>query len=343
MNYRHNKEFPLESGKKLPGFDLHYQTYGKLNKARDNVVWVCHALTGSAEVFDWWGGLFGEGKFYDPDQYFIVCANLLGGCYGSTGPLSENPETGKPFFHEFPSVTNRDIVASFDLLRQHLKLEKVHTLIGGSMGGQHALEWAIQKPAVFSHLVLVATNAVHSAWGIAFNEAQRMAIRADSTWGQPTAEAGMSGMKAARAVALLSYRHYNTFAKTQAEESGQVVDNFKASSYQVYQGEKLAQRFNAYTYWILSKAMDSHNIGRDRKSITAALRSVRARTLCIGVASDILFPVHEQQFLADHIPDSLLEVIPSVYGHDGFLIETEAIAATIKSLYKKSFLKAAQV
>lgn len=342
MNFVYQEDFPLETGGLLPGFNLHYTTYGTLNNARDNVVWVCHALTGSADVLSWWKGLFGPGKLYDPERYFIVCANTLGGCYGSTGPLSVDPRTGAPYYHQFPSLTNKDIVSAFDLLRQHLNLEKVHTLIGGSLGGQHALEWAVQQPAVFSNLIPIATNARHSPWGIAFNETQRMAISADGSWSQSTAEAGINGMKTARAIALLSYRHATTYAKTQKDPED-AVDHFNASSYQVYQGEKLATRFNAYTYWILSKAMDSHNVGRGRGSITKALHSIQANTLSIGVDSDLLFPIQEQEFLARNIPESTFIAIQSDYGHDGFLVENKALTSSIKSFYKKSSLKIAQV
>jgi Homoserine acetyltransferase len=141
--FHYPSEFELESGGKLPGFQLKYTTLGQLNKERNNVVWICHALTGSSDFTDWWKDLFTEGSPFDPQEYFIICANTLGGCYGSTGPLSLNPETGKPYFHAFPLLTNRDIVKSFDLLRQELGIKKVHSLIGGSLGGQQVLEWAI--------------------------------------------------------------------------------------------------------------------------------------------------------------------------------------------------------
>src|SRR4051812_49153867 len=179
--FHYDQPFELEVGSSLPSFQLRYTTLGKLNAERNNVVWICHALTGNSDFTDWWGELFNEGRFFDPKNYFIVCANVLGGCYGSTGPLSLNPKTGKPYYHTFPTITNRDVVRAFDLLRNELKIEKVHTLIGGSLGGQQALEWAIAQPEVFQHVIPIATNASHSPWGIAFNEAQRMAIETDAT------------------------------------------------------------------------------------------------------------------------------------------------------------------
>lgn len=155
--FHYQEEFKLESGAVLPGFQLNYTTYGTLNPQQSNVVWVCHALTGSSDFTDWWCDLFGAGKLYDPNEWFIVCANTLGGCYGSTGPLSVNPTTLQPYFHTFPQLTNRDIVRAFDLLRKELAFERVHTLIGSSLGGQQALEWALQKPDVFERLVHVAS------------------------------------------------------------------------------------------------------------------------------------------------------------------------------------------
>ncbi|WP_128546036.1 homoserine O-acetyltransferase MetX [Larkinella soli] len=322
--------FPLESGSSLSGFRLCYTTRGVLNSDQSNVVWVCHALTGSADPGDWWDGMVGPGKYYDPEHYFIVCANVLGSCYGTTGPLSVNPKTGRPYYHTFPQVTIRDMVGAMDLLRQELGIEQIHTCIGGSLGGQQALEWGIQQPGIIRNLILIAANAVMSPWGIAFNEAQRMAIQADASWTESRDDAGSAGMKAARAVALLSYRNYDTYGFTQALDHNEQLDDYKASSYQQYQGEKLVKRFNAFTYWILSKVMDSHNVGRNRGSIIRALEQIKARTLAVGIRSDILFPPSEQQFLARHIPDARYEEIDSLYGHDGFLIETKPLTQIIR-------------
>lgn len=333
QTFHYQKKFELESGSTLPGFQLKYTTLGKLNADRSNVVWICHALTGSADFTDWWSGLFNEGRFFDPRQYFIICANVLGGCYGSTGHLSLNPETGKPYFHTFPTLTNRDVVQAFDLLRQSLGIEQVHTLIGGSLGGQQVLEWAVQQPDVFQHIIPIATNAVHSPWGIAFNEAQRMAIEADATWKENDQRAGNEGLKAARAIGMISYRYYDTYGQTQAEKSDEKIDDFRAATYQRYQGQKLANRFNAFTYYSLSKMMDSQNVGRNRGGIVAALKSIKARTLVVGIDSDILFPLSEQKFLTENIPNARLEVMTSLYGHDGFLVEFEQLSSHIKKFF----------
>ncbi len=319
--FHHSNDFLLESGNKLSGFQLKYTTLGQLNKERSNVVWVCHALTGNSDFTSWWNEAFHEGAPFDPRHYFIICANSLGGCYGSTGPLSLNPATNKPFYHTFPLLTNRDVVRAFDLLRQQLGFEKIHTLIGGSLGGQQVLEWAIEQPSVFQHVIPIACNAQHSPWGIAINEAQRMAIAADPTWKENDPRAGNEGMKAARAMGMISFRTYNTYGQTQPEKTNDKLDDFRASSYQQYQGQKLAGRFNAFSYWTLTKAMDNHNVGRNRESIAAALKSIKGHTLVIGIDSDILFPLTEQKFLAEHIPNAELDIISSLHGHDGFLVE----------------------
>jgi homoserine O-acetyltransferase len=197
---------------------LVYQTWGKENAAQDNIIWICHAFTGSHDVAEWWQGLVGPGKLFNPENNLIVCVNIPGSHYGSTGPLSVNPLTGQPYFHTFPALTIRDVVNSFELLRKHLKIKKIKTCIGGSMGGQQALEWAIMKPELIDNLILVATNAVHSSWGIAFNESQRMSIEVDPTWTESNSQAGINGMKAARATALISYRNYETYQITQARQ-----------------------------------------------------------------------------------------------------------------------------
>jgi len=332
-------EFPLESGGSLPGFQLKYTTLGQLNKERNNVVWICHALTGSSDFTDWWKELFTEGTPFDPRDHFIICANALGGCYGSTGPLSLNPKTGKAFFHSFPSITNRDIVNAFDLLRENLGIKKIHTLMGGSLGGQQVLEWAIIQPEMFDRIIPIATNAFHSPWAIAINEAQRMAIEADGSWKENDARAGSEGMKAARAMAMISFRTYATYKQTQTEKSLNTLDNFRASSYQRYQGQKLSNRFNAFTYWVLTKAMDSHNVGRERISIDQALKIIKAKTLVIGIDSDLLFPIEEQKYLAQQIKGAQFATLTSAHGHDGFLVEFDQFKSIVRNFLKTDIKK----
>lgn len=334
--YKHTKSFKIECGKKLTSLTIAYHTFGKLNDKKDNVIWVCHALTANSDVFDWWKGFFGANNLFNPQDHFIICANILGSPYGSTNPLSTNPDTDKPYFLSFPAITVRDQANAHKILADYLGLASIAVLIGGSLGGQQALEWAIAEPTRFKKLVLLATNAQHSAWGIAFNESQRLAISADSTFFDETETGGKNGLKAARSIALLSYRGYETYAISQQEVSSDKLDNFKASSYQNYQGDKLVNRFNAYSYWFLSKAMDGHNIGRNKGSAAEALKAIKAQTLVIGITSDLLFPVEEQKFLASNIKNAQYVEISSFYGHDGFLIETEILTKEVGSFLKRS-------
>lgn len=332
--YNHSKIFKLESGKKIRNLQIAYHTYGKLNAKKDNVIWVCHALTANADVFDWWTGLFGENALFNPNEHFIVCANVLGSHYGSSNPLSTNPVTGLPYYLAFPQFTIRDLVAAHQLLAKHLNIDNIKVLIGGSLGGQQAVEWSIIEPNKIENLILIATNAVHSPWGIAFNESQRLAITTDRTFYANKPDGGSKGLKAARSIALLSYRTYQAYNQTQIESNNNKTDDFRASSYQNYQGEKLINRFNAYSYYYLTKAMDSHNVGRNRNSINDALKSIKANTLVIGIENDFLFPICEQKYLADHIDNASFKELKSAYGHDGFLIETDALISIIGSFIK---------
>jgi homoserine O-acetyltransferase len=314
--------FVLESGEVLPYLDIAYRTYGHLNEARDNVIWIGHALTGNAEADVWWEGLFGPHQLFDSSKYFIVCANMLGSCYGTIGPGSLHPLTGEPFGVNFPLITVRDMALVHDLLRKYLGIETIQLAIGGSMGGQQMLEWAYLQPSLIHQLALLATNAVHSPWGIAFNEAQRMAIQPGIIANDPAVL--NKGLEAARAIGMLSYRNYHTFSHTQKETEDK-IDQFKAASYQNYQGQKLSKRFNPHSYMVLSKAMDSHNLGRGRGGLENALAQIKAKTVVIGIRTDILFPLSEQNTIATLIPEASFHIIDSRYGHDGFLIEFEKI------------------
>lgn len=332
--FKYTDTFEFESGQTLEGLEIGFHTYGRLNKEKNNVVWVCHALTANSDVFDWWKGLIGEGYFFNSEEHFIVCANILGSPYGTTSPLSVNPATGEPYYLSYPQFTTRDMVQAHQLLATHLQINNINVLIGGSLGGQQAMEWAIIEPDRIKNLILIATNAKHSPWGIAFNESQRLAISADPTFYNNTPDGGQNGLKAARSIALLSYRTYKTYGLTQQEESDDVKDDFRSSSYQNYQGQKLVNRYNAYSYWYLTKVMDSHNVGRDRNGVDKALSLIKAKTLVIGISSDVLFPVEEQQYLFRHIPKAAFAELDSFYGHDGFLIETEALTNIFTSFFK---------
>jgi homoserine O-acetyltransferase len=279
---------------------------------------------------EWWPELIGNGKAISPEEYFIICVNIPSSCYGSSGPLKENSE-GKKLYGDFPVFTIRDMASCFIELRKHLGIEEIHLLIGGSMGGYQCLEWAIMEPGAVRDLVLVATGAKESAWGIAIHTAQRIAIEADPTFGEKRDDAGAKGLKAARAIGMLTYRNYEAFVQTQSDEE-HVNENFRAESYIHYQGEKLVKRFNAYTYWLLTRSMDSHNVARGRGKMEDVLKKVKARTIIIGISTDFLCPVNEQKLMAAHIPGAKFIEIQSPFGHDGFLVEGKKIGEIIREI-----------
>ena len=328
MNTIHIEEpLQLENGKVLSGITIAYDTYGQLNEAKDNVVWICHALTANSDVFDWWQGIVGENCVINPKDHFIVCVNIIGSCYGSSGPLTIDPKINQPYYSSFPLVTIRDMITSFIPVRKKLGIEKIKLLMGGSMGGYQVLEWCLMEPEVIQNSFVITTSAAESAWGIAIHTAQRLAIEADQTWKDNSADAGKNGLKAARGIGMLTYRNYKIFHQKQTDPDFSKIDNYKASTYILHQGNKLSDRFNAQSYWLLTKSMDSHNIARGRfTSLEQALQQIHQPTLVIGIDSDILCPLPEQKLLADHIPNSTLHVISSDYGHDGFLVEVESIS-----------------
>jgi homoserine O-acetyltransferase/O-succinyltransferase len=325
--FKHTDNFVLESGFTFPAIEIAYTTYGTLNAEKSNVVWICHALTANSNAADWWDGVVGSNHVIDPEKYFIVCVNILGSCYGSTGPLSTDPLTQQPYYNNFPLITIRDMVNAHTLLRKHLNIDKIFLLMGGSMGGYQAMEWCVMEPQVIENLFLLATSASESAWGIATHTAQRLSIEADGTWNTPSPTAGAKGLKAARAIGMLTYRNYGIMVQQQTDADAEKIDGFKATSYINYQGDKLVQRFNAYSYWQLTKSMDSHNISRNRGgNLQAVLKNIKQRTLIIGISSDILCPLVEQHFLAKHISNAAMITIDSDYGHDGFMVESKIIS-----------------
>ncbi|MFV0219463.1 homoserine O-acetyltransferase [Empedobacter falsenii] len=329
--YNYTKPFQLENGQILENLTIAYHTAGTLNPEKNNIIWVCHALTANSDVFDWWAGLFGENELFNPKDHFIICANVIGSNYGTTNPLSTNPETNSPYYRDFPTITIKDMANAHQLLANHLGISTIHLLIGGSLGGQQALEFTLLNQVKVDNLVLLATNAIHSPWGIAFNESQRLAIEADATFNDKTENGGRNGLIAARTIAMLSYRTYIIYEQKQKDEDS-VYNDFKASSYQKYQGEKLANRFNAHSYWTLSKAMDSQNLARNRESLEKSLSQISSNTLVIGISSDILFPPSEQKFIANHIPNAKFIEIDSIFGHDGFLVELQELNTILEHL-----------
>jgi homoserine O-acetyltransferase len=331
-----NHPFKTETGAVLPSVEIAYNTWGKLNAGCNNVIWVCHALTANSDVESWWPDMVGDGLLFDPEKYFIVCANVLGSCYGTTGPASVNPETGKQWLNDFPLITVRDLVNVHEILRQQLGIKKIHTIIGASIGGYQALEYSIMLPELIQRLILLASGAKQTPWALAFSESMRLAMLADQTFTSGDPDGGKKGLKAARSIALISYRTMDAYNQTQKEDDDERLSSFRAASYQAYQGEKLVKRFNPYSYWCLTCLSDTHNIGRGRDGIINALKRIKARVLCVGIKSDILFPTDDQKFITSNTEGAEYVEIDSFYGHDGFLIETEIVTDVIRQFWGKT-------
>ena len=325
MNYYlHPGEFLLDSGEKLTELTLAYHTFGQLNEAADNVVWVFHALTANSNVMEWWPGLFGPSCPFNEEDHFIVCCNVIGSPYGSSMARDIN----------FPSFSVRDVVAAELKLAEHLEIKSIKIAIGGSFGGDQAVEFAYSFTGTIENLVLIASSSRVSAWAIAIHETQRMAMKSDPSFG--TLDGGSDGMKAARAIGMLTYRTSNAFIESQTDEN-EKTDEFKASSYIQYQGDKFVKRFNALSYYYLTKCLDSHNLGRNRGGEENALRQIRIPTLVIGIASDMLIPTSLQKEMAKHLPNSKYTEIDSKYGHDGFLVETKKLGHEITEFLKSRY------
>lgn len=336
MTFKSPEPFILESGVSLPDFRIAYHTYGRLNEKRDNVVWVCHALTANSDVADWWPHTVEKGCFLDPERWFVVCANIIGSPYGTTCPLSVNPETGKPYYGSFPLFTIRDMVKAHRLLADALGIGNIHALVGSSVGGFQAVEWAVEEPRRFSRLVLIATAAKASPWSIAIDETQRMTIFADSTYGLPSPEAGAAGLAAARAIGLITYRGAEGYNRTQQDDDSNRENPFaphRACSYQQYQGEKLVKRFNAYSYVRILDAFDTHDVGRGRGGLEAALSNVEIPTIVVGISTDLIFTPPEMEQLASMLPQAQYEEIDSPFGHDGFLVEHKQLNDILNSFF----------
>lgn len=334
--FTYDKPFELESGGVLPSLTIAYDTFGEMNSERSNIVWVCHALTANSDVADWWPHTVEQGCFLDPDKYFTVCANFLGSHYGTTGPLSVNPETGEPWYGDFPLVTVRDMVRCHQLLAEHLGICHVKLLIGSSIGGFQCLEWCVMQPDFAERAAFIATTPRTKPWASAFNESQRMIMEGDPTFGERSAEAGLNGMATARSLALLSYRGGMAYDKTQEDENPNEAGFVRrVMSYQRYQGEKLRRRFNAYSYYRLSQAVDSHNLGRGRGRVEDVLKQIKAKSLVVAITSDILFPPSDHNILVENLPNVEYHIIDSDFGHDGFLVEHEQLNEIILNFLKE--------
>lgn len=322
QTFESSEPFHLESGETLPGLTVAYHTYGTLNPDRSNVIWVMHGLTANSDVADWWPGTVGKGLFLDPEKYFIVCANMLGSCYGTTGPNFVNPLTGRPWCDDFPKVTIRDMVAAHKLLARHLGIEKIHEMIGVSLGGFQAIEWMVSDPDMAENVLFCATDSSCSPWLAAFNQSMYMAIHTDPTWGEPRLDAARKGLSTARSIALISYRGPFAYNMSQRDSDDKPDPFFhRVQTYQEYQGKKLCDRFDVYSYVRICQGGDSHDVGRGRGGVKNALSRIKANTLVVGISSDILFPPACLEELAASIPGSRFEMMHSDFAHDGFLIE----------------------
>lgn len=328
------EDFVLESGEVLRDFKIAFHTFGTYRPDADNVVWVCHALTANSDVADWWPHTVEDGKFLDPEKWFVVCANIIGSPYGTTSPISINPATSSPYYIDFPRYTIRDIVKAHSLLADHLGVDRIHTLVGSSVGGFQAVEWAVMQPSRIRRLALIATDAKASPWSIALDETQRMAIRADSSFAECRPGGGSKGLAAARALALLSYRGPLCYNLSQQDSPADPdADNsdcspfmiHRAQTYQHHQGKKLVDRFDAYCYMAILDAFDTHDAGRGRGGLANALASISAKTLVVAISSDIIFSPDEMKTMAGLIPSASYVEIDSPMGHDGFLVEHQKL------------------
>lgn len=333
--------FTTEAGVTLHDVPVAYRTWGQRNAAGTNAVLVCHALTGDANADAWWADLFGPGRALDPERDFIICANVPGSPYGSVSPTTTNPDTGTAYSAAFPDFTVRDTVALHYHLLDALGVRRVRCAIGGSMGGMQVLEWAFARTdtgePLVERIVPIAVGGRHTPWQIGWSEAQRQAIYADPNWQEGAYAAThppTDGLAAARAMAMVSYRSHASFqerfGRQRQSENGAEAEPretpFAVESYLRYHGAKLVDRFDAACYVQLTRQMDTHNVARGR---SGAYRDVLARitqpALVVGIDSDVLYPLSEQEELAAHLPHAALKVLSSPHGHDAFLIEQDAL------------------
>ena len=326
--------FDFESGGHL---DTLRVVYHASPSGEGPVVWICHALTANSDPEDWWPSLVGKGKLLDPSRMRIVCVNILCSPYGSSGPASVNPATGKPWLLDFPETTIRDTVRCFDAVRKELGIKHIDLLIGSSAGGFQAIEWAIQEPGLFGEVIFSATAPAVSPWLAAQNEAQRMALEADPSFREARSlEGGANGLRCARAQALISYRCYRGFLLTQFESDPDFLFSNRAASYERHQGDKIvARHFDAYSYYYLTLTVDSQNAGRGRGGVSQALGRITAPCTVISIDTDGIFPPEEAREWAPLIPSARHVILTSNFGHDGFLLETQQFTEILKPILCK--------
>lgn len=319
--------FKLESGETLEEVRVAYRTWGE---PRPEATLICHALTASADADDWWVGMFGPGRPFDPEEDFIVATNALGGCYGTTGPTSPRPGSDEWYGASFPEVTIRDMVDLQARLLDHLGVQRLALVIGGSMGAMQALEFAYMFPDRVAGAVSIGAGSSQSAWAIAFSEAQREAIVKDPRFERGRYRPGEGpddGLAIARMIAMISYRGYENFESRFGRRHSE--DGFEVQSYLRYQGRKLVDRFDANSYLRLMAAMDSHDLARGRGERLEVLAGLETPVLAVGISSDVLYPPAEVRDLAHALPNGQYATLHATQGHDAFLIEMEALGEIV--------------
>ena len=325
----------LESGEVLENITIAYQSWGELNNKKDNAILVNHALTGWSDVTGWWPSMVGPGLPFDTDKYFVVCPNVIGGCQGTTGPSSIAPD-GKRYGSRFPSVTIRDMVAAEVAFSDALGIAKYRLAVGPSLGGMRSLEWAVQLPSRVGAICTIGSSAVATGDQIGTSSIQIRAIKSDPNFHggdyYEKAIGPIEGMGIARRIAHLTYRtEAEMDVRFGREMQGDETGRFAVESYLDHQAAKLAARFDANTYIALTEAMNSHDIGRGRGGVAAALSGITIPIVAVSIDSDRLFPVRLQAEIADLAPLALpLVTISSPFGHDGFLVEVESVGNVIK-------------
>ena len=322
-----SNSFTTESGFTFDQPEVAYHTWGTLNERKDNVILVIHALTGNSNIEDWFSGFFAESSPVDLDKHFVICMNIPGSCYGSLNPWSINPKTGEPYRGDFPVFTVRDVVRFQQLLLNHLGINKIELVLGGSYGGMIALEFILMDERIKS-ACLVAMGKAHSPWAIGISHAQRMALYTDPKWNDGFYEKNdppADGLAAARAMAMITYRTPQNYEEKFGRNYNSGKSLFEVESYLQYQGQKLVDRFDALIYDRLTKSMDTHDVSKGRGSFEKVLKKIEIPVLVMGIDSDKLYPTSEQKELAELIPQSEYQEIQSPFGHDAFLIEFEQI------------------
>ncbi len=312
-----------------------YQTWGALNEEANNAIVVAHSLTSDTQAASWWKGFIGPGCALDTEHYYVICANVIGSPYGTVSPVSVNPDTGQRYGADFPQATVRDTVALHKALFDALGIRQVAFAVGGSMGGMQALEWAFYGDYVRG-IVPIGVGGRHSAWCIGWSETQRQAIYADPRWQEgryDPSDPPRGGLATARMIAMISYRSFTSFKDRfgRTRTNGAADSAFNVESYLQYQGDKLVDRFDANCYVHLTRLMDSHDVSRGRGAYYDVLNTIRQHALVVGIDSDILYPLSEQEELARHLPNAELAVLEAEDGHDAFLIELEALSEKVRS------------